>query len=478
MVKIKDKILLRIVNFQWIVPAILIVLSIFLGYMTSKFSMKFIMSLVGLLFLGIMISSVKMYKILLLLYIFVFVATFDYFGYNPVLSLPINLYLSDGILIFLVGLLIHLLLQRIPFSNFQSPVTKLLVANFIFGCFAVLLGFMAGHTSRNILGDFRRFFIYPLVSLITITIPLNRSDLKSFFKIFIIAILILSLGAFGRIVSGETWDPEQFNRYGEFRALGYFSGILVLMGISIILSFSKYRNGLGKFLLLILFILLEAILFLSGYRLLWVSGVFIPFFINFFSSKGILKAKRIIMVAVVIMVILLMFSLITQLINPKIYQYMVDRYKSMIGFDFSNDIRYFSWRAAWKKFLTSPFLGIGIGDQFEFVAINSQGNYYISNLTTHNIFLSLLYQTGIVGIILFLVIHVTFFVYSWRQIKKKNSNERIILIGMIGVYIITLLIASFQPLLNSPGPIIIFYLWMGLILNISRSKLNRGLVND
>ena len=82
--------------------------------------------------------------------------------------------------------------------------------------------------------------------------------------------------------------------------------------------------------------------------------------------------------------------------------------------------------------------------------------------------MSLLYQTGVLGAGLFLAIHISFTLYVWRGLPKIESRARIPLIGMLAGYFSALMMGMVQPMFEAPGAIVMFYLWMGLILNIFR----------
>ena len=119
-------------------------------------------------------------------------------------------------------------------------------------------------------------------------------------------------------------------------------------------------------------------------------------------------------------------------------------------------------------FTTAPVLGVGIGDQFEFLSLNSSGQYYISHLTTHNILVSLLYQTGIIGAGLFIGIHGIFTVAIWKGLSILKPHSRVLMLGLLAGYFSALIMGMVQPSFESPGAIVIFYFFVGIILNINR----------
>ena len=439
-----------------------------MGSLTDNALLAILIVLSGLLAFGMLLFFPHWHRFIFAVYIFVFLAAYDFIGYNPVLTSPVKLYFADGILLFMIVLAFQVFFGQASLRRLQSPITLLLLVNFAFGIFAVFMGFFVGHAANDILGDFRRFFLYPLVVLYVLSIPIKWSGLKKLVIIFGFALLILSIGTFIRFATGTSWDPVQFTPTNQFRATGYFSGVLISMGTGVLYAISMHSRSYRKFFSLVLMLVFEAVLFASGYRLLWAAGIFVPLFVAYFSSRGLRKGLRPLVIGVVILVLLAGLISFAQSFFPDVYYRLVDRLYNIYNFDFSSNVRYYAWTTAWSKFLSSPIVGVGIGDQFQYLAISSTGGYYISNSTTHNILMSLLYQTGVLGAGLFLAIHISFTLYVWRGLPKIESRARIPLIGMLAGYFSALMMGMVQPMFEAPGAIVMFYLWMGLILNIFR----------
>jgi O-antigen ligase len=189
--------------------------------------------------------------------------------------------------------------------------------------------------------------------------------------------------------------------------------------------------------------------------------------------------------AVILILLFLIFVLLClRFFFPELYLLLFEKIAfQVLEFEFQSNIRYFAWRAALSRFFNSPIFGVGIGDQFEFLAYNSQGLLYTSRLTTHNIILSILYQTGIIGATLFVMINLRILAYMWRQLPLCDSKYRGLIAGMIASYLGALAMAMFQPLLESPGAVVAFYLWVGIMLKATdvfadRRKLHLEIVGE
>ena len=78
-----------------------------------------------------------------------------------------------------------------------------------------------------------------------------------------------------------------------------------------------------------------------------------------------------------------------------------------------------------EEFKSNPILGIGIGNYNVYAQEVLNYNFRSDNLTTHNIYLELLAETGIIGFILFISIYV---LIGKEVLKLKNRNAILIYI--------------------------------------------------
>ena len=203
--------------------------------------------------------------------------------------------------------------------------------------------------------------------------------------------------------------------------------------------------------------------------MLWALIVITPILVTYFTyrqTKGILKiAGTIILLALLLIVVLL---LVSRMFPDWFLMIQTKFLERVVGFSFENNVRYFAWRTAVEKFLTSPIYGVGIGDQFSFWGFDSLGNPHLFLLTTHNVFMSILYQTGILGAGLFFAVQFQIFKFTRRKLKEVEIRVRGPIAGMFAGYLAGIALGMFQPLFESPGAIVAFYLWVGLMLNFLR----------
>ena len=426
-----------------------------------------LVAFVGAIILVYRYSS--LYQALIVGFIFLLFALFDIYGYFPIINLNFKLYLADGIIFLMVVLALKLTSDNSFFYRLSAPISSLLFVNFIFGFFALMIGFIVGHQLNDVIGDFRRFFLYPLAYFIPLSFNFNRSKEKKLIFLFLITLLVICSIALFRVITSQTWDPAQFSQAGDFRAIGYFTGVIVVMGLGVFYGQSLTQSGYRKWVTLMFCAFLIAVGFLSGYRLLWVFIIATPLLVTYFTyrqTKGIFKIFGTVILIILLLIVVLL--LVSRLFPDWFLLIQTKFLERVIGFSFVDNIRFFAWQTAWEKFLTSPIYGVGIGDQFSFWGFDSQGNPHLFLLTTHNVFMSILYQTGIIGAIIFLAIHFRIIEYMRIKLKDTEIRSRGPIAGMFSGYLAALILGLFQPLFETPGAIVAFYLWIGLMMNFLR----------
>lgn len=102
------------------------------------------------------------------------------------------------------------------------------------------------------------------------------------------------------------------------------------------------------------------------------------------------------------------------------------------------------WRAAWKVFIERPLGGIGLNN-FAWVSPEySQVAAYIASLredkgggSAHNSFLSVLAETGLIGLLFFLFLQISMFIHLWRKRYLEPLTWGLML-GFLGYWIASL----------------------------------------
>lgn len=207
--------------------------------------------------------------------------------------------------------------------------------------------------------------------------------------------------------------------------------VISFIFLTYLLSFTK--NGFIRLLTLfgiaLTFIGVFFTLSRSGIIMLVVSAGLL-----FLTSKG-KRSVGLIIIYLIAAFLLITFSSdvidIVETIIPSITQG-----ENTIG------LRYSLWQAGWRMWLDNPITGVGIGlftENLPFYAYELPP--YRWNLVAHNTFVTILAETGVVGLVLF-VLMILFSIRNFLAINKKASSEILSLRNIWLIVFVALLIGS------------------------------------
>jgi len=169
--------------------------------------------------------------------------------------------------------------------------------------------------------------------------------------------------------------------------------------------FIKSRFKFVKFLLICLFILLFACLMLTASRGAWFAFIASILFMSIWVRFSPL-----------FFIILGIYVTILYHFHPYI-KVVLNRF--FIFLDVSSVERRMMWEAAWKMFMSRPWLGVGLGTfMFNFRKFVVPEFSYIAY--AHNCYLQILAETGILGLLSFLSILALFFYKGIRMMVKAQ----------------------------------------------------------
>ena len=141
--------------------------------------------------------------------------------------------------------------------------------------------------------------------------------------------------------------------------------------------------------------------------------------------KSSRNLKRVIFIAAVVAAVLMAFN---QTLLVGFFDRVKEMLESLAHPKGTIALRLVLWDAAIKGFLTSPLVGIGIGnyvyiDQLVPEVKTAPVWYYIRGMSSHNVLLQYLCETGVLGTLALLSITWLNLKYAWRNYKLKMSPE-------------------------------------------------------
>jgi O-antigen ligase len=380
----------------------------------------------------------------------------DYMGLIPIPIFGINVYGADFILI--------LLFLVFAFNGAASTLATswelLLVMFVLFGISSMIYGYFEGHEIRAIIGDFRRLFLYTvsfgvvwkILSEPRRLVITNRIAYASVVPVIILSVL--------RAWRGISWTPS-FEET-DLRAVSYVSAPIVFWifySSAVDLALIKQRARSSVWLVIISFTLL-----ISNYRLFWIIPlVGILGIILIAWNKRLLRSLRALKIFFLFSASLVAAILLLKFSQNHIYVLVERKFiENVLGFQFIDSFRYFVWGEAWARFIKTPIFGVGIGDRLQYDILSSAGTWYTRTGTTHNILLEILYQTGPLGLILFLLPHITFIIYILRGLSRITVQWSRPALAMLLTYLSLFSLGLFQPVLTVPSVTVLFYAIMAI----------------
>ncbi len=324
----------------------------------------------------------------------------------------------------------------------------------------VAICFFSIFISSNILISAKSFFFktleYFLLYLVIIDTFREEKKIKFICTLALISAIIIAIDALSQYFSG--YDFILYRKFyasritATFQAPNDLAGYLIsFILISIMMSFSKFKNKTINFLLMFEAIFLMIILFISWTRGAWLGLIAGLLLLSVFKGK---KAFYGIIIALAI----------AMFISPG---WIKDRIYSFFTLtDNSTLDRRIMWHTAVRMIEAKPLLGHGLGT---FMA-----NYshfmpadYTEIVYAHNCFLQTAAEIGIIGLIIFLWFILDFFIKSFMKLNCIDEGlTKNIFVGLLGGILAFLVHSFFDTNMYSLTLMSLFWFLMGITVSI------------
>ncbi len=287
------------------------------------------------------------------------------------------------------------------------------------------------------------FFVVAIVALLDV----EDSFIKYFFYCIFFCFLVLILDGFYQYFFGEnilgwkTYDRVS-SFFGEEKILGSYLSRLWPIFFGLYIFIFQKKNYLFPLFILI-FILSEALIFLSGDRTAFFNINLSAIFVILFSSKLAKLRLFTLLSSIAILVII-------SLINPTAKERVIDKTfdqmnlidekkKNQEGLYIFSKEHTHHYITAYRMYLDNKILGVGVKNFRKFC---SDERYIESQLSCashpHNTYLQILSEIGIIGFLFLLIVIFYFFISIIKHLKLRfkgkyffNDFEICILSGII-----------------------------------------------
>ena len=283
------------------------------------------------------------------------------------------------------------------------------------------------------------------IFVIAVSVFLNVNDkfIKYFFYCIFFCFVILILDGFYQYFNGENilgWERKA--RTSSFFGDEYILGSYLsrLWPIFFALSIFMFKQKDKFFILLILiFVLSEALIFLSGDRSAF-------FFINLSAVFVILFSQKLMKLRILTLISSVFLLVIISIINPTAKERVFD--KTLQDMKVGNDLYIFSkqhthhYLTAYKMFIDNKVFGVGVKNFRNFCGYEEYSVSKISCSThPHNTYIQILTEIGIIGFLFLLFVLFYFCKYILKQFLAKLkgryyfSDFEICILSGIAIYL-------------------------------------------
>ena len=290
-------------------------------------------------------------------------------------------------------------------------------------------------------------FIIAMVALLNV----DDKFIKYFFFCIFVCFTALILDGFYQYFVGE--NIFGFESSDSYRVSSFFGDELILGGylsrlwpifFALSISILKKKNKLF-FLFILIFILSEVLIFLSGDRAAF-------FYINLSAIFVILLSKKLFKLRLLILLSSILLLIIISFINQNAKERVFD--KTLDGMNLFKEnkleqVYIFSqghheiYNAACKMFLDNKILGVGVRN-FRNICIDPK--YYVNgneicSTHPHNTYLQILTETGIIGFLFLLTVLFYFSKYVFKHLmirfkgKHYFSDFELCILSAIAIYL-------------------------------------------
>ncbi len=293
-------------------------------------------------------------------------------------------------------------------------------------------------------------------------------------KVMTLGAIISSLIAFFQFFSQFFWDVEKFSSFWAGKILPWFSGqtfgalvaenpswLVQIQDRTFLRAFGLFPDPhmLAFFLGLVSFFSLAAFLFFKNRRFLWflAFGFFSLILAFTFSRGGYLG-----FLAGFLAVIFFSWPKIAEedgsflrrgaaffLLLALIFggAALTRFYSSFDPNEGSNSGRLLIWQESFDHFLKNPFLGVGLGNYP--LSLNPYADYR-SPVTSHNLYLDILAETGIFGLLAWLWFIFASLKAAFLKIKTAQKENWVVGFGVLGALVYFSVHSFFETAIFNP----------------------------
>jgi len=256
------------------------------------------------------------------------------------------------------------------------------------------------HDSR--IQDWKNFSLMPLLYFLTSKNSVNKNDIWTIFALMCCSMFLVDYYAIHQIkehsgLLGREQIKGTFQFLGPNEVAAFLNEYTIIL-MSVLYALKKSRNKLLLLVLILTNLYCVMFLYSRGAYAGLMAGMFILFAI---------KDKKLLLPLILVL-------LFWQNVLPQNAVDRIKETKTEYGrFDESSQRRIDIWQQSLGYFKSNPIVGIGFGS-FRHLGLDLGD--------THNIYVKILTEQGLIGIIIFLIMIFYFFKTGWQLYQKGDDD--------------------------------------------------------
>ena len=319
--------------------------------------------------------------------------------------------------------------------DFQLPKSNIFLFFWIFLGYSLLSYFWSDATFQEAISYIRKYWYY--LTIFVIFKYLKKEYLKYSISFFLLGMLISEILSYGNYFSlwqiglGGKENPTVFIHHTTY------SVFLAVVSIFLFIKILNEKSTINKSIYMIFFITITINLLVNSGRTGYIS-----FFITILLLSIYLFREKIkyifITISSIIFIIFLAYSISPNFKNRiNLIQNDIIKVSNENNYNTAIGARIGLWVISKKTIFENPIFGVGIANSYktknDYIDKQSKNDFnYIKTLHSfHNIYLEILIQYGIVGLILFI-----FIIYEIFRIKIKNTEIYLLKNITLSIYLL------------------------------------------
>jgi O-antigen ligase len=304
------------------------------------------------------------------------------------------------------------------------------------------LTFFVAEDAANFSKKFARLVGYFFLYMMVVQLSLKDENRKTLSYALLLSILITNLPAvYMNFIAPDKYVShlqESGLKEVGIMAKNNFGLFSCYMALFLIYLYSTARSKLSKSIFVFLFLMQTALLVISFTRTAWV-GFIAAFPVLILFSRN--RARLLIPFLGMVLIAASLYSIVYygaygELTERKEYGYSSLHFRTA-----------YAWPASIKAFQEKPFMGWGLGN--DRYALTKAAKL---NQTSHNDYLLVLVETGIIGLLLYLWLLTSLFHNTIASIRKaEDERSRTLCVSALSILVAYLVASMGEHLLQTPG---------------------------